>query len=878
MKIQYKILLLGAASLLLAVATLVAIGAYQSDQFSQKAQDEVSRIVDEELAQITSGLVNLVTAQDQAVQLKVNNDLNVARHILNDEGQITEAEDTVTWTAINQYTKESITVELPKLMVGPRWLGQNDSLDESTPIVDQVKELVGGTTTIFQRMPGADDFLRVATNVETIENRRAIGTYIPAINPDGAANPVIATILRGETYRGIAYVVNAWYVTAYEPIFDDAGEVLGILYVGVKEENLSALREAIMRTTVGDTGYAWVLGGSGNDQGHYIVSQNGARDGENIWGATDANGNPMVQQIIEQALTLEPGETGVLRYEWQNAGDPEPRTKVSRFGYYEPWDWVIGIGVYEDELQEYRNQLDEGRTRMIWYLVIGGIAISLAGLFLLGRSSRAISRGLAQVTDATTRLAEDDLPGLVRVMQSVANGDLSVPTDFTPRKLEASSKDEVGVLTHAFNRMNDELDSVDDAVQQMICNLRGLIGQLQQGAGALATTSHEIDDASAQSAEATQQVAAAIQQIARGAADQSQSTVVIGSQLDQMAGAIERLVSGSQEQSDAVRLTAGGVERLSAVAEQVANHAQSSATASEQAAQTARNGADTVQQSVQAMKTIEQRVSEVGESVTQMQAYSTQIGQIVETIDDIADQTNLLALNAAIEAARAGEQGRGFAVVAEEVRRLAERSGSAAGEIARLIQDVQNGTEEMVGAMQASLEQVGTGAGLAERAGDALGEILTSVTHVSQQIGEIVAATDRMAQANGELTTGIDSVLLVVENQARITDELATNSNEIRVATSHVAAIGEENASSVEEVSATAEEVSAQVSEVASSSAQLTDIATQLQAAAKQFRLEQNEAATAQQETNEHIRQWPPDAETEPNGAIRPERLMAGRS
>jgi methyl-accepting chemotaxis protein len=129
-------------------------------------------------------------------------------------------------------------------------------------VVDDVKELVGGTATIFQRMNRQGNILRVATNVEKLDNTRAIGTYIPAVNPDGIPNPVVSTVMQGKTYRGIAYVVNAWYITAYEPIFDGQGEIVGVLYVGVKQENVESLRQAILKTQVGETGYVYAFGRS----------------------------------------------------------------------------------------------------------------------------------------------------------------------------------------------------------------------------------------------------------------------------------------------------------------------------------------------------------------------------------------------------------------------------------------------------------------------------------------------------------------------------------------------------------------------------------------------------------------------------------------
>ncbi len=90
----------------------------------------------------------------------------------------------------------------------------------------------------------------------------------------------------------------------------------------------------------------------------------------------------------------------------------------------------------------------------------------------------------------------------------------------------------------------------------------------------------------------------------------------------------------------------------------------------------------------------------VTEAIRGLSQRTERIGGIVDTITGIAERTNLLALNAAIEAARAGEQGRGFAVVAEEVRKLAEGSQTAAGEIASLIGQIQRETTEVVAAVE----------------------------------------------------------------------------------------------------------------------------------------------------------------------------------
>ena len=166
------------------------------------------------------------TAND-LIQQQVNQSLTVAREIVDNSNGINLASSKISWKATNQNTKQTADVSLPKMMVGNLWLGQNRKIEDETPVVDLVKKLCGAKCTVFQRMNEQGDMLRVATNIETADHARAIGTYIPAANADGSPSPVIASILKGETYRGRAYVVDAWYITAYEPIKDRSGKVIG---------------------------------------------------------------------------------------------------------------------------------------------------------------------------------------------------------------------------------------------------------------------------------------------------------------------------------------------------------------------------------------------------------------------------------------------------------------------------------------------------------------------------------------------------------------------------------------------------------------------------------------------------------------------------
>ncbi|HOA74965.1 MAG TPA: methyl-accepting chemotaxis protein [Phycisphaerae bacterium] len=398
----------------------------------EKTREQLVETACDGLANIARDMYATCQAQQELLQQKVNSDLNVAGDQLARAGGVRFDSEMVTWEAVNQLTSEKIRVQLPRMMAGDTWLGQNAQASEPSPLVDEVRQLVGSNCTIFQRMNEAGDMVRVCTNILKTDGTRAIGTYIPAITPDGTPDPVIAKVLKGETYQGRAFVVGQWCVSAYKPLLDDQKKVVGMLFVGVPEQSAESLRQAIMSISIGQSGYVYVLNATGATRGHYVISRNGERDGENLWEVRDSEGRSFIQEACRMALTLQPGQVADLKYPWKNPSDPEPRDKIVKLTYFAPWDWLIGVGAYEDEFYAAVKEMDEqskaamdtirttqadaGRSVKVSSVIIGlgaaGVA-SLVALFVtagisrpLGRAIKGMTEGAKQVNDAASQVSD----------------------------------------------------------------------------------------------------------------------------------------------------------------------------------------------------------------------------------------------------------------------------------------------------------------------------------------------------------------------------------------------------------------------------------------------------------------------------------------
>ncbi|MGO4376654.1 methyl-accepting chemotaxis protein [Pseudoduganella sp. RAF53_2] len=228
---------------------------------------------------------------------------------------------------------------------------------------------------------------------------------------------------------------------------------------------------------------------------------------------------------------------------------------------------------------------------------------------------------------------------------------------------------------------------------------------------------------------------------------------------DAVLGASTEIAQGNQDlsartetQASALEETAASMEELNTTVKQNADNARQANKLAQDASAVAAEGGNVVSQVVDTMRGISDS--------------SRRIADIINVIDGIAFQTNILALNAAVEAARAGEQGRGFAVVAGEVRSLASRSAEAAREIKGLITD--------------SVQRVESGAGLVDKAGATMGEVVASIRRVTEIVGEISVASGEQSTGVSQVGEAITQMDNATQQNAALVEEMAAAASVLR--------------------------------------------------------------------------------------------------
>ncbi len=538
LQLRHKVAGLAVGAIVLTLVVVLSLVVWQESRGSRLVAETIDELVEENLSQVVRGVYGLCETADALIQDQVNGTLNVARLILEGEGGFRFGEEQVDWRAVNQFSRQATDLTLKEVVIGNTGLRPGVSADERLVLVDEVRGLVGGTVTLFQRMNAAGDMLRIATNVLETDGRRAVGTYIPAVNPDGSVNPVVGTVLSGETYRGRAYVVNAWYLTAYEPVLDEAGEVTGMLYVGVRQQAVENFSQSIENTRVSDNGQLWIIYGVDSRLAGQPALEDASGDLEGVDGAMRA-------EILADAVRLPPGVVEGRRLSVADARTGAHDTLYVRYAYFPGWDWVIGVTAPAADFSAPQEMVSSAFIRLIYWTVGGGLATAL----LVGLLAVYLGRRIAAPLTILSGVAEDVAEG--RLVVASQRLDELVPTlDCSAAK--RGGGDECHVLVTAFDKMID--------------SLRGFLGEVHRSARELEfvsrdlrRTSGEQDSAVQEFGSSTNEIAAAVKEISATSKELSNTM----NSVSEVAQDTARMADSGREQLGAMKT---GVEDLSSAA------------------------------------------------------------------------------------------------------------------------------------------------------------------------------------------------------------------------------------------------------------------------------------------------------------------------
>jgi methyl-accepting chemotaxis protein len=517
-------------------------------------------------------------------------------------------------------------------------------------------------------------------------------------------------------------------------------------------------------------------------------------NGQDLSNYKDPNGKKL---FVEAVSVCSKDGAGFVDYMWAKPGLDEPVPKISYVRRYDRWDWIIGSGIYVDDVQAEMSSLR-------WGAAIGNLAcVACVLLLAYFGAKRYISRPLRDLAAAAQGIAEGDLDQRINVqsrdevgrlaasfaqmlesqkakadaVSAISRGDLSCEVRVaSQRDLLGNALIQLKATIH--NLLEDVSRLSDAAVAGMLDAradetrhqghfariVRGINGTLN----AMATPVNETAAVAANLAKRDLSVRmrgdyrgdyARVKDSLNMALDNLEdgfSQIVMGAKqvnaaASQISAGAQSLAQGTSEQAASIEEVSSSLNEVSSVTQKNASSAKGARTISESARSTAERGVESMRR--------------LSDAVERIKSSSDRTARIVKEIDEIAFQTNLLALNAAVEAARAGEAGKGFAVVAEEVRNLAIRCAQSAKNTATMIEE--------------AVRNAGAGVELNQEVLKNLHEIFDHVDRMGAVMGEIVLASDSQNRGIVQITGAVDTMNQVTQQSASNSEESASAAEEL---------------------------------------------------------------------------------------------------
>ncbi len=655
--------------------------------------------------------------------------------------------------------------------------GKRYVVNDNFEIVDQVQAMVGGAATVFQ-VYNNSYAVRISTNVLDTNGKRAVGTRL-------TDDVYKVTVNDGITYYGRRDLFGKKYVTAYEPIKDPNGKIIGVLFVGTEEgQTLDVVKKSIRETIVGKNGYMYVIDSAGN----VLVHPNS--EGQN-WKDKD-----YVQQMFRNKEGAVPHVVDGMNV-------------LDAYTYYEPLDWYI---VSRAELSDFTGPIDTIRNT-IFALMIASMAIGAAIAILFGRS---ISGPLQSVVVMIKELRNGHLSARLNIKRQDEIGIMAATMDEFADDLQTNvvgniKKIAKGDYIEAFAEPVDDRDEIRPALRMMVDSLdhlhketikltdaaragdlsvRGNENAFRGGyrmiiAGfnkTLETITEPVNEAMRLARfyasgdftarfdekipvagefvayrDALNTIGIELQRLMKLINEELYEGVsVLSSASSEILTVTTQLATASSQTATTVNDTSDTVEGVRKKTDIVILKSKSVSEKAMKAITVSGEGQKSVQEILDGMNHIQRQMDTIGMSVIKLSEQSQAIGEIIATVTDISEQSNLLAVNASIEAAKAGDFGRGFAVVAHEIHNLAEQSKQATANIRTLLTDIQRGVSSTVVSTEQGTRSVADAVRLTSDAREAIEVLTRSIADSSREAIEITSSIQEQA-------AGVDQISLAME-------------------------------------------------------------------------------------------------------------------
>ncbi len=525
-----------------------------------------------------------------------------------------------------------------------------------------------------------------------------------------------------------------------------------------KEMQKQAL-EQISNMRLADGNYFWI-----NDMRPVMLAHPFKKlVGKYVGDLTDKHGTKMMLEMVK--VCKEHGE-GFVEYYWGKKGKKGDFKKISYVKLFKPWGWIIGMGVYMDDIMkaqmEYKKEFNKKINAIFLHLILSTIALLVILLGILYTLlTRSIKRPLSALVDYAREVSEGDM--------------LDV-------KLRGRFVGELGLLREAIERMVD--------------NLKEKIREAQETSERAQQKAEEAEKAREEAQKAQIEAEKKREQLLRAVSNLEEVVHTLTNTSERLQSHVEDVNAKMTKQKDRVAEAATAMQEMNATVLEVAQNASSAAENTDATRNKAQEGFDVVQETIKEIEKVRKVSLDLSEKMDQLTRQSDAIGEIIDVINDIADQTNLLALNAAIEAARAGEAGRGFAVVADEVRKLAEKTMNATKQVSENISIIQKSTKESNESVKVALESVEEAANQAGISGQVLQAIVSLADDSAMQVRNIATASEEQSSASEEITRSLDEVSALSEETVEAMELSTSSIRELAAEAEHLKGMIEELRSS----------------------------------------------------------------------------------